>query len=390
MSKNNYNQELLEIQGVIVKNFETTDTNKKIFIELKKKEHSCPCCKTKTRYVHDYRRQEIKDTKIFNKNTVIVYRKRRYICKNCGKRFYENNDFLAKYSRMTKRATLTILDMLKESVTMKYVSKQLNVSPTTISRVFNYVNYSNKNDLPEVLSIDEFKGNAERKYQCILTDPANRKVVDIVKGREFSVLSDYFKSCKNRDKVKFFVMDMWRPFKDIAETYFKNATIIIDKFHYIRHVMWDFDRVRKDLQKKLSPERRKYFKRSKALLHAYYPSLKPEDKSAVDVMLSLSNELTIAHSLKELFLNFVYEKDYNIAVKKVHEWFETVDLNMPHEFSKSKKTIINWLPYILNSIKYKYTNGFTEGFNNKIKVLKRISYGFRNFKRFRNRILHLI
>ncbi len=99
-------------------------------------------------------------------------------------------------------------------------------------------------------------------------------------------------------------------------------------------------------------------------------------------MLLLSNELTIAHSLKELFLNFAYEKDYNIAVKKVHEWFETVDLNMPHQFSKSKKTIINWLPYILNSIKYKYTNGFTEGFNNKIKVLKRISYGFRNFKRF--------
>ncbi len=105
--------------------------------------------------------------------------------------------------------------------------------------------------------------------------------------------------------------------------------------------MWDFDRVRKNLQKKLSLERRKYFKRSKSLLHAYYPSLKPEDKSAVDVMLSLSNELTIAHSLKELFLNFVYEKYYNIAVKKVYEWFEAVDLNMPHEFSKSKKTIIN-------------------------------------------------
>ncbi len=71
--------------------------------------------------------------------------------------------------------------------------------------------------------------------------------------------------------------------------------------------MWVFYNVRKQLQKKLSAERRKYFKRSKSLLHAYYPSLKPDDKRAVDVMLSLSNELTIAHSFKELFLNFVYE-----------------------------------------------------------------------------------
>lgn len=69
---------------------------------------------------------------------------------------------------------------------------------------------------------------------------------------------------------------------------------------------------------------------------AYYPSLNSEDKQAVNVILSLSNELSIAHSLKELFLNFVYEQDYNITVKKIHEWFEIVDLNMPHEFSKSK------------------------------------------------------
>ncbi len=221
MSKNDYIEEMLEIQGVIIKKCINTETNKEIHIELMRTEESCPCCKAKTNYIHDYRTQLVKDTKIFNKNVVIVYKKRRYVCRNCDKRFYESNDFLTKYSRMTKRATLTIIDMLKESVTMKYVSKQIDVSPTTVSRVFNHVNYSLINTLPEVLSIDEFKGNAERKYQCILTDPANRKVVDIVKGREFDVLTEYFRSFKNRENVKFFVMDMWKPFKEIAETYFK-------------------------------------------------------------------------------------------------------------------------------------------------------------------------
>lgn len=44
---------------------------------------------------------------------------------------------------------------------------------------------------------------------------------------------------------------------------------------------------------------------------------------------------------------------------------------------------------ILNSFTTPYTNGYTEGINNKIKVLKRNAYGYRNFERFRNRILHM-
>ncbi|HHZ06993.1 MAG TPA: transposase [Clostridiales bacterium] len=61
---------------------------------------------------------------------------------------------------------------------------------------------------------------------------------------------------------------------------------------------------------------------------------------------------------------------------------------MPH-FVKCAKTMLNWQDRILSSFTAPVTNGFTEGCNNKIKVLKRNAYGFRNFKRFRNRILHM-
>ncbi|MDD6527160.1 MAG: transposase, partial [Oscillospiraceae bacterium] len=53
------------------------------------------------------------------------------------------------------------------------------------------------------------------------------------------------------------------------------------------------------------------------------------------------------------------------------------------------KTIQNWYSGIINSLYSPITNGFTEGCNNKIKVLKRNAYGYKNFKRFRNRILHI-
>ncbi len=381
-------EKILEIQGLKIESIEQTEKTIEIHFEIEKKVHTCPNCNNKTKYVHDYRIQRIKDISILNKITIMYYRKRRYVCKICNKRFYEVNDFLAKYHRMTKRSYKFIMDKLKDMVTMKYVAKQLSVSPTTIARIFDNIQYT-KPSPPTVLSIDEFKGNAGRKYQCIITNPKDRTVLDIVKGRESHILSDYFKDIKNRDNVKYFVIDMWKPFFDIGKTYFKNAEIIIDKFHYIRHVVWNFDKIRKEEQKKFHPNRRKYFKRSKSLLLAYYPSLNAEDKQAVNVMLSLSNKLSMAHCLKELFLDFVYEKDYKNAIYKLNVWYETVDKVLPYDFAKSKKTIMNWQPYILNSIKYNYTNGFTEGFNNKIKVLKRLSFGVRNFERFRNRILHL-
>ena len=53
----------------------------------------------------------------------------------------------------------------------------------------------------------------------------------------------------------------------------------------------------------------------------------------------------------------------------------------------SVKTIKQYLDYVANTIKYKYNNGVIEGINNKIKVIKRIAFGFKNFYHFRNRIL---
>ena len=55
----------------------------------------------------------------------------------------------------------------------------------------------------------------------------------------------------------------------------------------------------------------------------------------------------------------------------------------------SHKQQVEWQNRILNSFDFPFTNGFTEGCNNKIKVLKRNAYVYRSFNRFRNRILHI-
>ena len=95
--------------------------------------------------------------------------------------------------------------------------------------------------------------------------------------------------------MSFFVSDMWSTYSDISSVWFKNAVKSVDKFHWIRQVMWAFESVRKEEQKKLGDKLRKYFKRSKSLLTKPYNKLSPEQKQEVNVMfyyksLALNNQ----------------------------------------------------------------------------------------------------
>jgi transposase len=78
------------------------------------------------------------------------------------------------------------------------------------------------------------------------------------------------------------------------------------------------------------------------------------------------------------------------ATERLRNWVLLAEFTDLPEFKTSLTAIHNWDQYILNAFDYPYTNGFTEGSNNKIKVLKRVSFGVRNFPRFRNRILHIM
>ncbi|WP_276717025.1 transposase, partial [Caloranaerobacter azorensis] len=235
------------------------------------------------------------------KNTFLIIRKRRYVC-DCGKRFYEKLDFLPRYHRMTSRLVCSIIKELEQNYSMKSVAKRrLNVSINTVQRVFDYVSYS-LNNLPEAISIDEFKGNSDDvKYHCSIVDQINHKVLDIVKDRKFSCLSAYFKVFNNRDKVKYFICDMYRPFVDIAKTYFKDAKIVIDKYHFVRYNNWAIENVRKRVQKNMPSHLRKYYKRSRKLILARKDNLNEESKQQLEVMLLYSEDLRQAHYLKELF-----------------------------------------------------------------------------------------
>ena len=122
--------------------------------------------------------------------------------------------------------------------------KKVNLSIASVIHIFDIIQYEPSN-LPTVLSIDEFKGRTgTEKYQCIITDPLNRRIIDILPSREKHWLITYFKGF-DRSITTYFVSDMWSPYADISYTFFKNATFVVDKYHYIRQVIWAFEGIRK-------------------------------------------------------------------------------------------------------------------------------------------------
>ena len=385
MLNQDYTAKLLNLEEVIITNVENFSEELHVYIELPRKEHICPACGAATDRVHDYRMQTVKDVPLA-RNTFLHLRKRRYRC-DCGKRFFENNTFLPRYYRVTRRLVTEIIHAFEKVVSAKEIGSRFNVSGVTAMRYFRYVNFR-PTKLPEVVSLDEFKGNSGgQKYNSIVADPKNHKVIDILPNRFENDLIKYFSQFESKKDVKYFVCDMNPHFRQVGKICFKNAVIVADRYHVIRQVYWAMERVRKNEQSELSAHFRKYFKKSKYLLTKPIDMLTAEEADRLALMLDIAPRLAAAYRLKNEFLTVIRSKSSQEGKKKLADWLQSVEMMELPEFNDCTKAYRNWFQEILDAMDVPWSNGFIEGCNNKTKVLKRVCFGMRNFRNFRNRIL---
>ena len=391
MLYNNYTEDLLGLKGTILIKIEEIENVKHIYLKTKVEATVCPHCHFETKKVHAYRNQIVKDTEIGGLQSVLHINKRRYRCESCGHTFYEKLPFLKHYQRITQRLMIKVINDYRHEYSTKRIAEMNHLSPGIATRIFDKISYP-KPKLPKVLSIDEFKGNAGRKFQCILTDPVMHQVLDILPTKKSEDIRAYFGnySMNERKKVKYLVMDMSWQFRDIIISCFPEAQIVTDKFHVCRYGIWAMEKIRKDFQKSLKPEDRKWFKRSRWIMISHSRNLKEEDINQLTIMLSYSNRLRNAYYTKEAFFRFMESQNIEEAKSKLKHLQLAVHVVDLPEFTDLYAMIKRWEPYILRAFSSGYTNGYTEGCNNKIKVLKRNCYGVRNFSRFRNRILHMM
>lgn len=383
---------LLNLVDVTVTNVEIINSIYYISIVSSSRPCCCPVCASNRIEAHDSRVQQIRDLPAFKHPTVLLFRKHRYRCKQCKKRFSQPLTLVSPKCQITNRCKLSILQSLSKSITLTQIAKDHFVSPSTVLRVLKPLQVKPA-PLPSVLCIDEFKGNADNiKYQTVLGDGSSRKLVDVLSSRFYQDLFRYFSalSLRERQNVQYYVSDMNKEFKRVKQTCFPNAIHIIDKYHFIRQVRWALENVRKKVQSTLKPSVRKYFKRSKSLLHKPISQLTEEQILALNTMLNLSEDLRKAYQTAYMFYSAVLcAKNSQDAKLRLKDWIALAKDSGQAEWNDCIKAYENWFEEICNAFSHHYTNGFIEGINNKIKVLKRLSYRISSFRTLRNRILLL-
>lgn len=384
---------LLDLKDVFIKSVKNINNSVEIHAELPISEQICPCCGSKTSKIHDHYIQPIKDSPIYFKPTTVFLKKTRYECKNCSKIFYPDNTFVGKYKRKSKRLIGYIIDQLRNNISASYIAKNINIDNGFISKLLPYLAITNTH-LPRILCIDEFKGNSGNyKYQVALLDGETHEIIDILECRHKHFLCDYFKKFPKEqlDNVKYLVTDLWESYKDIGITYFRKAKIVADHFHWARYACNALDKIRIETQSKLPKSERKYFKHSRKLLLSRKCNIN-EDKydELENILINYSENLRIAYREKECLLDILHSNECSeIRKKQFTEWVKR-NLESPiPQLVDCAKTYQHWSYEIKNSLEVPYSNGPIEGTNNKIKALKRTTFGMPNFTNFKARIMLL-
>ena len=409
-----FNLEPSELQDIEIV---STDYSVHAIITLRVKRQNCPNCGCTTKRIHDYQKRTLTHAVINDVYTNIIFNQRRYRCVNCGKSFPETNPFAFPNRRVSSYVILRVMKMLRNPrMTFSQVSDEVGLSVSSVCRIFDRYAGVSPIAMPKCLCIDEIYAIKYKLkiYACVLVDMQTSQVYDLLPTRRKADLSSYFSriSREERDKVKYICMDMFQLYKDVAEVYFPCAKICIDSFHVIQQVNNAFNSIRIRVMKSFETTSEEYqllkrfnwvlMKNSTRIdlhesidLRKYYYCFDSQyvtPRVMIDKMLTWSFELNAAYSMKEeyAFINATSTPDN--AERRIDNFIAELLLYDVRELTRIARMLRHWKDEIVNSFDrvdgQRISNGPIESVNSRIKVIKQNGNGYRNFERFKLRVLY--
>lgn len=351
---------------------------------------------------HGFITSDIKIPDVSGFKSILRLKKQRYLCKHCGKAFTLRDNVTEYGCFISKNTKWKIANELRNKISEKDIAKNNNVSPNTVERIMDsYYDTKKlyKNYLPEVLSFDEFKSvkSADGSMSFHMCNGETGQTIDIVEDRKLFSLLKYFGyySFNSRKAVKFIIIDMYSPYVSLIQKMFPNAQIIIDTFHLVQLISRSLNKTRIRAMKnnkaaynkmkrywKLILKNRNELDYSKWKRYTCFSNLMTEI-DVVDYILNLNIELKTTYYKYQELLQSIKNKNYDNFIYAI----SNVNNSVSDYMKISIKTLIEFKDKIYNTFNNNYHNGFIEGNNNFIKVLKRIAFGFRSFRRFKARIM---
>ena len=351
---------------------------------------------------HGFKKSRITLPKVSEFDTYLSLNKQRYYCKHCNHTFTLSTPIVKENCFISQNTKLSIALTARDKISEKDIAKRYHVSHCTVSRTIDgFYNYHNpkRNYLPRHLCFDEFKSvkEASGAMSFIFCEATTGEIIDIVEDRRLSHLIKYFMTYSKaaRRAVRTIVIDMYSPYMSLIKTIFSNAKIILDRFHMVQLVNRSLNKTRvrvmnnnKEFYNILKRYWKLLLKKDSEIDYAnsrYNRTFKKfmRESDILEYLLTIDTELTATYFFYQEVITYIkYRK-----VNHLKALLNKINPLISDYMKTSIQSLNNYIDYVSNALIYEYNNGRLEGINNKIKVIKRIAFGYRSFYHFRNRIL---
>jgi transposase len=243
--------------------------------------------------------------------------------------------------------------------------------------------------LGRAIGIDEYARRKGHRYNTLIVDLDKGQPIATFKGRRADDVVAWFNSRPQdeRDLVEVVVLDMSKSFFAAVKEVFGDRVQVIDRFHVVQQAVDALDGVLRSVQKQRDPEEAKDLKKLRKRW------LKSANQLDVDELIAryewrrrfpeMRETIDWVQDLRR-WLDRQYEKPAREALLKL---IERAGQSVQEPLQRIAGTLTRWFDPIVRYIRNRYTNGMTEGFNNKIKLIQRMAYGLRNEHNRRKRIL---
>ncbi len=347
---------------------------------------------------HGLEESTVEDLSLFEKRTYLTIVKRRYKCPMDGRTHIEEIAWLKKYARVTKRFAKQI-NRLTAITTNQEAGWFYGINDEVIYRI-------DKEILEELfdkrldptpaslnISVDEVAWKKHHRYLTNVIDVDEKVVTWNAKGRKAEILDKYYASIgqDNCNKIESVALDGAQTYISSTNRYAVNATVVLDRFYATSKANKAIDQVRRDELRKARKNKDQEFIalancKQRFLLLKRKSKLSDKQSVTLKKLCDLNEPIYKAMLLKDDFMQ-VYECE-NIDEAREHlaNWADRALFSGLKPFIELACSVINKMRYIFNWFKKKISSAISEGFNNKIKRLKRMAYGYKDIDYFRLKI----
>jgi transposase len=365
---------------------------KRLELHLERRDTSivCPRCQTGCSRVQDRRPRCIRDLPIFERPVLLWLHLRRFACQECDHRPWEKSETFGARVQWTERLYQQVRAEFLGGCPGRELARRYGLSARTVFRwTFERSRGGRPRQLGRAIGIDEYARRKGHHYNTSIIDLDKGRPIATFKGRRAEEVSAWFKSRPQAelDRVEVVVLDMSKTYASAIKALFGESVQVIDRFHVVQLAVDALDEVLRAVQKQLDPEEAKALKK----LRRHW--LKSANQLDVDALIARYEWRRRFPQLREIIdwvqgLRMWFErKDEKPAREALLKLIEQASQSAQEPLTRMAGTLTRWFEPIVHYIRHRYSNGMTEGFNNKIKLIQRMAYGLRNEHNRRKRIM---